>query len=340
MFASLAAFALAQVVPLTIPLQKPRQVERPRAPIETNGPLFAARCKEYDEWDKPAPPVRIHANTYLVGTCGISAILVTGDAGHILIDSGTEVGADLIAANIRRLGFDLRDIRYLLHSHEHLDHVGGMARLQQLTGAQLVASAPAAPVLNSGATGAGDPQAGMHPPFPAARVDRVISDGQQVRLGNLVLTAIATPGHTPGGLTWHWGSCDGGVCLRMVYADSLTAISGAQYKFSDQPEYVAAFRESLKKVAATECDILMTPHPSASNMIKRMSGKAPLRDSDACGDFAAAQGKALDERLAKEAGKSAPERGGGSPTGLTEGSGPSGPRPPSAVPVPVPGRIY
>ena len=301
MFASLAALALAQVVPLTIPLQKPpRQVERPRAPIETSGPLFAARCKEFDDWDKPAPPVRIHANTYLVGTCGIAAILITGNAGHILVDAGTEAGADLIAANIRRLGFNPRDVRYLLHSHEHLDHVGGMARLKQLTGAQLIASAPAAGVLNSGAAAAADPQAGMHPPFPAAPVERVITDGGTVRLGNLVLTAIATPGHTPGALSWHWGSCDGGVCRRLVYADSLTAISRKDYKFSDHPEYVAAFRRGLEKLSATECDILMTPHPSGSNMIKRMSGKAPLANSNACRDYAAAQGKALDERLATE----------------------------------------
>ena len=64
--------------------------------------------RHVDEWDKPAPPVRIHANTYLVGTCGISSILITGSEGHVLIDGGTEQGADLIAANIRALGFRMR----------------------------------------------------------------------------------------------------------------------------------------------------------------------------------------------------------------------------------------
>ena len=302
MFVSLAAAALAQALPLVIPLQKPpRQVEKPVAPIETSGPAFAARCKEFDEWDKPAPPVRIHANVYLVGTCGISAILIIGTTGHILIDAGPEEGADLIASNIRRLGFNPRDVKYLLHSHEHLDHVGGMARLQQLTGAELIASGPAAAVLNSGTAGAGDPQAGMHTPFPSARVDRTIADGGTVRLGNLMLTAIATPGHTPGALSWHWGSCDGGICYRMVYADSMTAISRKDYKFSDHPDYVAAFRGGLTKLAATECDILLTPHPSGSNMIKRMSGIAPLVNSNGCRDYAAAQGRALDKRLADEA---------------------------------------
>src|SRR5215213_289017 len=106
MFARLALIALA-AQQITIPLQRtPRQVERPVAPIETAGPAFAAACKDWDDWDKPAPPVRIHGNTYLVGTCGIAAVLITGSEGHILIDAGTEKGADLIAGNIRALGFD------------------------------------------------------------------------------------------------------------------------------------------------------------------------------------------------------------------------------------------
>ena len=301
MFASLLAAAAAQMLPIVVPLQKtPRQVERQVAPLKTAGPAFAAACKDWDEWDTPAPPVRIHGNTYLVGTCGIAAILITGTDGHILIDSGTERGADLIARNIQRLGFRLEDVKILLHSHEHLDHVGGMARLQQVTGAQLVASSAAAPVLATGKAGRGDPQAGMHEPFPSARVGRVIQGGESVRLGNLMLTAVATPGHTPGALSWHWGSCDGGVCRRIVYADSLSPISHDDYRFSDHPDYVAAFRAGLQRIAAVECDILLTPHPSASDMINRMAGKAPLTEPTACRSYAAEIGARLDERLAKE----------------------------------------
>jgi len=303
MFASLAAAsALLLAQQVTIPLQRtPRQIERPAAPIETAGPAFAAACKDWDDWDKPAPPVRIHGNTYLVGTCGISAILITGDAGHILIDAGTEKGADLIADNIRALGFDLSDVRVLLHSHEHLDHVGGVARLQQLTGAQLVASAAAAEVFKTGAAGSDDPQAGMHKPFPAARVDRVIADGEHVRLGNLDLIAIATPGHTSGALSWHWGSCDGGVCRRIVYADSLTPVSRDDYKFSDHPELVAAFRSSFDKLGKVDCEILLTPHPSASDMRRRMSAGTINPDPAACRTYADELSSRLDKRLAKEA---------------------------------------
>jgi metallo-beta-lactamase class B len=302
-----AAIAAAQILPVVVPLQRPpRQVERAIAPIKESGPAFAAACEDSDDWDRPAPPVRIHANTYLVGTCGITAILITGNAGHILIDGGTERGADLIAANIRRLGFRPQDVRILLHSHEHFDHVGGIGRLQQITGAQLYASPAAAKVFLTGAAGPGDPQAGMHKPFPSARVDRIVADGEMIRLGNLGITAIATPGHTPGALSWHWGSCDGGVCRRIVYADSLSPVSREDYRFSDHPDYVAAYRASLAKIAALECEILLTPHPSASGMVERL-GRASMENRDACRDYAADIGKRLDERLAKEQSRSAGE---------------------------------
>lgn len=306
MFANLflpAFAALAMQTPLlTIPLQKtPRQIERPVAPIETAGPAWAGACKDWDDWDKPAPPVRIHANTYLVGTCGISAILVTGSKGHILIDAGTEKGADLIAANIRKLGFRLRDVKILLHSHEHIDHVGGMARLQQLTGAQLLASANAAAVFETGTAGQGDPQAGMHPPFPAVRANRIVKDGEQIRLGDLALTAVETKGHTHGALSWKWVSCEGAICRAMVYADSLSPVSRDDYSFSDHPDALAAFRDSIQRVAKLDCEILLTPHPSASNMRDRMTGKAPLFDPEGCRNYAAGLDKRLDERLAKEA---------------------------------------
>ena len=300
MFVSLALAAAFQILPVVIPLGKPKQIEQPRAPIETSGPLFASRCKDWDDYDKPAPPVRIHGNTYLVGTCGISSILVVGSAGDVLIDSGPEQAAELVAANIRKLGFNPEDVRILLNSHEHYDHVGGMAELEHLTGAQLYASASAAEVLKSGRPEASDPQTSALQPFPPARVDRVLRDGEEVRLGNLMLKAIATPGHTDGALTWQWVSCDGGVCRRIVYADSLTAASSANYRFTDHPAVVAAFRASIAKVAALDCDILLTPHPSASQMITRLGLGRPLLDTNGCRAYAAQLTKQLDERLAKE----------------------------------------
>ena len=300
MFASLAFILAAQGV--VVPLGKaPRVIEQPRAPIQTAGPRWALACKDSDDWNKAAPPVRIHANTYMVGTCGISSILITGTEGHVLIDGGTEEGADLIAANIRRLGFKVEDVRFILHSHEHFDHVGGVAKLQRMSGATLVASAAAAKVFATGAAGADDPQAGMHKPFAPATVGRIVRDGEEVRLGNIMLTAMATPGHTAGALSWRWVSCDGGVCRTIVYADSLSPVSRDDYRFSNHPQYLAAYRAAIAKIAASPCEILVTPHPSASGMKERFALGEPLLDTNACKTFAADRTKALDERLAKEA---------------------------------------
>jgi metallo-beta-lactamase class B len=303
MFAEFLALALA-AQQVTIPLGRtPRQIERPKAPIEQSGPLWAATCKDWDDWDKPAPPVRVHANTYLVGTCGIASILVTGDEGHVLLDSGTEAGADVVAANIRALGFRLEDVRFILHSHEHHDHVGGIARLLKLTGATLVASESAAKVFATGTADPADPQAGLHGPFPAAAAGRIVKDGDRVRLFDVELTAIATPGHTPGALSWRWESCDGAVCRTMVFADSLSAVSRDDYKFTAHPALIADFRASFAKIAASPCDILLTPHPSGSGMRERLTGAKSLHDQDGCKAYAAQQSTALNERLAKENGE-------------------------------------
>ena len=298
MFASLVLLAAAQQI--VIPLDRPRQIDKPRAPIETSGPLWASQCAGSDDWEKPAPPVRIHGNTYLVGTCGIASILITDPAGDILIDGGTEADADLIADNVRKLGFRVTDIKYLLNSHEHSDHAGGLAKLQRMSGAQLAASFGQAEVLRSGLPAKDDPQFGVLKPFPAARVDRVVRHGEMIRVGNVAITAVATPGHTEGALTWHWGSCDGGVCRQIVYGDSLTPVSAPAYRFSDNPLKVSEFRASIARVASLDCDILLTPHPGASDMPQRLALGRPLLDTNACRDYAASLTRQLDERLAKE----------------------------------------
>ena len=305
MFASLAFLVAAQGI--VVPLGHPRLIEQPRAPIETAGPLWASRCGDSQDFNKPAPPVRIHANTYLVGSCGISSILIVGDQGDILIDGGTEEDADLIADNIRALGYRPEDIRFILTSHEHYDHVGGIAKLQRLSGATVVTSAAAAKVISSGSPAADDPQFGTLKTFPPAQPGRIVRDGDEVRLGNLMVTAIATPGHTAGAMSWRWISCDGGVCRTIVYADSLTPVSAPNYRFSDHPAVVAAFRASLAKIAASPCEILLTPHLDASDLPHRLALGKPLFDQDACKNYAAGLTKQLDDRLAKEAAPTPPK---------------------------------
>lgn len=289
------ALLLAACTAAAPPIAKPAPLP-PFTPQE-----WAAACERRDGWDEPGPPFRVHANTYYVGTCGIAAVLVAGDAGHVLIDGGTDAGAEVVASNIEALGFDLSDVELLLMSHEHFDHAGGIARLQRLTGARLLTSPEAAPVIRSGAAAADDPQFGLHDPFAPARVDGVVADGEVVRLGDLSLTAIATPGHTPGALSWQWISCaEGDLCRHIVYADSLNPISSDAYRFSEHPAYLAAFRAALDRLAALDCTILLTPHPSASRLRQRaLTGD--LNDPQACRDYAGRIRERLEARLAKEA---------------------------------------
>lgn len=284
-----------------LPLLAGAKAPSPAPPATPDG--WVAACEDWDDWDKPGPPFRIHGNSFYVGTCGIAAILVTSPAGHVLIDSGTEKGAAVIAANIRRLGFRLKDVKLLLHSHEHFDHVGGHAVIQRLTGATVAASVAAAPVLESGRDSPEDPQAGMHAAMTPVKVGRRLADGEVVRLGGLALTTHATPGHTPGALSWSWTSCarSNRDCRRIAYADSLSAVSADTYRFSDHPTYLATYRNGVARVAALPCDILITPHPSASDLRSRLAAGALNVPPGQCATYARTIGERLDERLAREA---------------------------------------
>jgi metallo-beta-lactamase class B len=265
---------------------------------------WVAACPDaeaWDDWERAAPPYRIHGNSWYVGTCGITAILITGAEGHILIDGGTRTGGPRIAASIAALGFDLHDVKLLLHSHEHFDHVGGLAWVQAQSGATVIASRGAAAALRTGMTQPGDPQFGLHDPFDPVVVGREVHDGDVVTLGDLALTALETPGHTPGGLTWTWRSCEGEDCTQIVYLESLGPISGPEYRFSDHPEYVARFRAAIARVAGLPCDIALTPHPGASEMPARMATPSGLIGPDECRLYAEFITERLDRRLAVEA---------------------------------------
>ena len=270
------------------------------APAQLDGPALASACAGRDGWTDPAPPARLYGNTWLVGTCGIMAVLVTSPEGHILIDGGPPEAVPLIAANIRRAGFALRDVKWLLSTHEHPDHAGGLAELQRLTGAALAASPDSAAVFRSGRPASLDPQAVDLKPVPIARVDRVLGDGDVVRLGPLALTAHFTQAHSLGSTSWTWESCDGGGCRTIALVDSLTTVSADGYRFSDHPQWVAMARIGIDAARGLPCDLLITPHPAASNLMPRLAGDAPLFDSAACSAYAARAEAALDDRLARE----------------------------------------
>lgn len=261
-----------------------------------------AQCAGKEGWSDPAPPVRIFGDTYDVGTCGITVVLVAGDRGAVLIDGGPVAAAPLVAANIERLGLGLSGVKLILSTHEHGDHAGGLAELRRLTGATMAARAAERGPLESGVMAADDPQRdGDKPDHPGVPVDRVLRDGEVVRLGALRLTSHATPGHAPGGTSWTWRSCEGTACRAIAYADSLSAVSTDGYRFANHPARIAALRASFTTVAALPCDIVVTPHPAASDLYARLAGQVRLVDPHGCARLAASSAAKLDERLRMEA---------------------------------------
>jgi metallo-beta-lactamase class B len=249
----------------------------------------------------------VYGNTYYVGTHALSSILITSGAGHVLIDAAVAEAVPQLVANIRALGFRVQDIRLILNSHDHFDHAGGLAAMQRLSSAEVAASAASARVLMQGHSDPDDPQYGSLPRGlePLAHV-RVIRDGETLSVGPLRLTAHLTPGHTPGGTSWTWRSCEAGRCLNMVYADSLSAISAPGFRFSASASALQDFERSFAILAAIPCDILLTPHPEASDTLARLerreSGAAAdaFVDAGACARYGQQARRDLEKRIAEE----------------------------------------
>src|SRR5512146_1390195 len=281
-------------------------------PLLAQTPDTAARraehCPSCAEWNAPQRPFRLYGNTFFVGTHGLSAILIASRDGHVLIDGGLPESAPSIIANVRALGFRIEDVKLIVNSHAHFDHAGGIAELQRASGATVAASPWSARVLNSGTTGREDPQYGIVSSFPPAHDVKVIADGDTLRVGTIAMTARFTPGHTPGGTTWTWRSCDGARCLDFVYADSQTPVSADGFSFAHNTTYpnaVQDFEHSFAVLDRLSCDVLITPHPGASGMWERLaardSGRADaLVDPEGCKRLVTTSRAALAKRLAEE----------------------------------------
>jgi metallo-beta-lactamase class B len=268
-------------------------------------------CTHCAEWNVSQEPFRIYGNTYYVGVHGLSSILITSPQGLVLIDGDLAESAPKIVANIRTLGFRIKDVKLILNTHVHYDHAGGIAELHRLSGASVAASKYTARVLETGHLGPDDPQYGsLTPIHPVAHV-RVIKDGETLHVGPLALTAHFTPGHTPGGTTWTWQSCDQDHCLNMVYADSLSAVSADNFRFSSNttyPHVIQDFEKSFATLSALPCDILLTPHPEVSDLWGRLArrdkGGDPnaFVDPTACRRLADTSRANLEKRVASEGG--------------------------------------
>jgi metallo-beta-lactamase class B len=274
------------------------------------GQAFAASsgCSQCEAWNKEQAPFQIFGNTYFVGTHGLSSVLVTSPQGHVLIDGALPQSAPLIAAHVEKLGFKVADIKIILNSHVHFDHAGGIAELQKLSSAKVVASDIAAKVLASGKSDASDPQFALLPAFPGVANVEALGNKPSISVGPLTLKVIHTPGHTPGGTTWTWQSCEGERCLNIVYGDSLNAISDTTFKYSGDARYPKARADMEASIAAFEnarCDILIAAHPEFTGLwsVFDEQGKgdrAKLVDATACQRYASAGKARLAKRIADE----------------------------------------
>ena len=267
------------------------------APVPVVDPLTRPiESSHAAQWLAPAEPEKIFGDTYLVGFAGMSVALIDTGDGLVLIDGALPQAAPAILANVRGLGFDPEDIKFILSTEPHFDHAGGLAALARDTGATVVASARGAEGLRMGRHAADDPQLAYGGSWPALDRVRVMRDGEVLKLGRTAITAVATPGHTMGSMSWRWQACEGSACRAIVFASSLNPVSAEGYRFTSKAgaPFVAGFEESYRKMDATPCDILIAAHPDNAG---------PGRYSDApgaCRTYADRSRERLAKRLAAE----------------------------------------
>jgi metallo-beta-lactamase class B len=212
-------------------------------------------------WTNPFPPFRIAGNLYYVGSEDLASYLLVTPQGDILINSSLEASVPLIRKSVESLGFKFSDIKILLISHAHYDHCAGSAAILKLTGAKYYVMDADVSVVESG--GKTDFNYGADPAmhFPPTHIDRVLHDGDIVRLGGSVLTAHLTPGHTKGTTTWTMDETEAGRTLHVVIVGSPNVNAG--YKlFGNKayPRIAEDYRHGFQVLNSLPCDIFLGAH--------------------------------------------------------------------------------
>jgi metallo-beta-lactamase class B len=258
------------------------------------------------EWTERTAPYLILDGIYYVGTVDLASYLVTSPDGHILIDTGVEQNAASIADSIRTLGFKVRDVRIILTTQAHFDHVGALAKLKELTGARVLVSAGDAPLLEQG--GKGDYLFGPAFYFRPVHVDAMVKDGEIVRLGGRTLTAHLTPGHTPGTTTWTLDAHDKlGRVRHVVFMGSTTVNDGAKLVENEKyPSIASDYQTSFMTLKALPCDVFLTAHASVFQGAEKSKAAAAGKGEDAfvdpkgCRTVVERSKNAFDEKLAAQ----------------------------------------
>jgi len=229
--------------------------------IWTPQELFERNVGTREQQEKPFPPHKIVGNIYYVGTETLAAFLITTPQGHILVNSMYERTVPVIRASVEQLGFKFADIKIVLGSHAHADHMEGDAMVKQLTGAQVMAMAEDVPALEA-----------MKPGGKTHPIDRVLHDGEQVTLGGTTLVAHLTPGHTKGCTTWTMKVQDGGRSYDVVIIGSMGVNPGTRLVNNPaNPTIAEDYLRGFKAMHALPCDIPLGSHPAMFNLAAKQA---------------------------------------------------------------------
>jgi metallo-beta-lactamase class B len=216
------------------------------------------------KWTTPFEPFHLIGNIYYVGTDGIAVYVIKTSQGLILMDTALPQSTGMIKDNIARLGFKLADIKYILNTHAHFDHTGGFAEIKKDTGAQLVAGERDKPLLEGGYYPGDEKNTDLA--FAPVKVDRAVTEGDKVTLGDTTLTAHTTPGHSHGCTSWEMTVKDGDQDRTVLFFCSGTV---ALNRLVGQPTYpgiVDDYRSTFAKAMAMKVDVLLGPHPEVYGM--------------------------------------------------------------------------
>lgn len=261
------------------------------------------------DWKEPFPPHRIIGNVYYVGSKALASYLITTPQGHILINSNLESSAPQIKESVEKLGFKFSDVKILLISHAHWDHDAGSAKIKQLTGAKYMVMEGDVPVVESG--GKADFQYGNVASnlYPPAKVDRVLHDADEVKLGDTVLVAHLTPGHTKGCTTWTMKAQESGKSYDVVIVGSPNVNPG--YKLVNNaayPNIAQDYERMFRVLKSLSCDVFLGAHGGYYGMEEKFArlkdGTNPFIDLEGYKKFVAEKEQEFLAELKKQqAGK-------------------------------------
>jgi len=277
--------------------------------IFLGGLLFAQQSDGDRQMNQPVEPFRIIGNIYYVGASDVTSYLITTTQGHILIDGGFEETVPQIKANVAKLGFKLEDIKILLINHAHYDHCGGLAELKKLTGARLLASPPDAPVLEDG--GLSDFRFGGDKPlFTPVKVDEILKDGQEIKLGDTILKTYFTFGHTKGATSWTIDVSDNGKKYKAAFISSVTTLDYSLVNNPKYPKIAGDFAKTYQTLKSIKADIFLSSHGGFFDLTEkaeklRAGAKPnPFIDPQGYQRFVARMTKAFEDKLnAEKTGK-------------------------------------